>query len=83
MEHYMNIYKLETFINNEHHRNVINMTLGTLHEHYECVFGTLHQEDLKIFITEKHLEHTKHYEHVLKGMHVSNILSMKITLRNL
>ena len=61
MEHYVNIYKLETFINVEHYRNVINMSLGTciymgtLHEHYEHIFGTLCQGDLKTFINGKHL----------------------------
>ena len=36
MEYYINVYKLETFINNEHYGNMINMSLGTFIyiEHY-------------------------------------------------
>ena len=36
VEDYMNVYKLETFINNEHHENIINMSLGIFIyiEHY-------------------------------------------------
>ena len=55
---------LGTVIYMEHYMNIMNMFFGG---------GTLHQGDLKTFVNEKHLGHTKHYEHVFMGMLVSNI----------
>ena len=75
----MNIYKLETFMNNEHYGNIINMSLGTFIyiEHYMNIMNMFLEhyikENLTTFINEKHLGYTKHYDLVSMGMLMSNI----------